>query len=79
MINAKAVEIGQSVLCHSNFALAYLPGAGRTCGEEVETTWSSSNHLHPSTCKMGPAACHEVLNDHWTDWNFQKSAALLVK
>ncbi|KAF8976702.1 hypothetical protein BDQ17DRAFT_1454822 [Cyathus striatus] len=46
--------------------------AGRTCGEEVETTWSSSNYLRPSTHEMGPASHHELLNDHWIDWNAQK-------
>ncbi|KAF8987546.1 hypothetical protein BDQ17DRAFT_1335001 [Cyathus striatus] len=63
---------GHGSSCQSNFALAYLPGAGQTCGEEIETTWSSSNHLRPSTHEMGPASCHEVLNDQWIGWNFQK-------
>ena len=58
--------------CHENFSLGYLVGAGRTCGEEVETSWSHTNALAPSDREMGPAARHETLNDHWGGWNFKK-------
>ncbi|KAF8984861.1 hypothetical protein BDQ17DRAFT_1393808 [Cyathus striatus] len=69
---------GHGSSCQSTYALGYLPGAGRTCGEEVETTWSSSNHLRPSTCEMGPASHHEVLNDQWIAWNFQKTIGFSI-
>src|SRR5882762_8963956 len=58
--------------CRENFSLAYLVGAGRTCGEEVETSWSHTNALAPSVREMGPAARHDTLNDHWSGWNFHK-------
>jgi hypothetical protein len=58
--------------CRDNFSLGYLVGAGRTCGEEVETSWSHTNALAPSVREMGPAARHETLNDHWSGWNFHK-------
>jgi hypothetical protein len=40
--------------CRDNFSLGYLAGAGRTCGEEVETSWSHTNALAPSVREMGP-------------------------
>jgi Kyakuja-Dileera-Zisupton transposase len=58
--------------CRDNFSLGYLAGAGRTCGEEVETSWSHTNALAPSVREMGPAARHDTLNDHWGGWNFHK-------
>ena len=61
---------GQS--CRQNFCLSYRKGVGRTCGEEVESSWSHTNPLAPSVCEMGPAACHNTLNDHWNGWNFRK-------
>jgi len=61
---------GQS--CRQNFYLGYMTGAGRTCGEEVEVSWSNTNPLAPSVREMGPAARHDTLNDHWNGWNFTK-------
>ena len=58
--------------CHDNFSLGYLVGTGRTCSEDVETSWLHTNALAPSVCEMGPAACHETLNNHWGGWNFHK-------
>ena len=54
------------------YCLSYMGGVGRTCGEEVETTWAQTNALGASICKMGPGAHHETLNDQWCGWNFQK-------
>jgi len=42
------------------------------CGEEVETTWSSTNVLAPSVREMGPGARHNTLNNDWNGWNFRK-------
>ena len=58
--------------CRKEFCLGYMRGAGRTCGEEVETTWSSTNALGPSVREMAPGARHDTLNDHWNSWNFRK-------
>jgi hypothetical protein len=54
------------------FGLSYMDGVGRTCGEEVETTWAQTNALGASTREMGPGARHESLNDHWSGLNFRK-------
>ena len=63
---------GHGERCRRDFYLGYTRGAGRTCGEEVETTWSSTNALAPSVREMAPGARHETLNDHWNGWNFHK-------
>ena len=58
--------------CRTSYNLGYMEGVGRTCGEEVETTWAQTNVLGSSTREMGPGACHETLNDQWSGWNFRK-------
>ena len=58
--------------CKANFSLGYMHGVGRTCGEDVETTWAQTNALGTSTREMGPGAWHETLDDHWSGWNFWK-------
>ena len=63
---------GHGSSCRQNFCLGYMKGVGRTCGEEIETTWSHTNPLAASVREMGPAARHDTLNDHWNGWNFRK-------
>ena len=58
--------------CRANFGLSYMDGVGRTCGEEVETSWAQTNLLGTSTRDMGSGARHETLNDQWGGANFQK-------
>ena len=63
---------GHGTECQNNLSLSYIPGVGRTCGEDVETSWAHTNSLAPSTREMGPGARIETLNDHWNGWNFRK-------
>ena len=63
---------GHGVKCRDNFNLTYMEGAGRTVGEDIETTWAGTNPLAPSVREMGPAARHDTLNNHWNGWNFRK-------
>ena len=63
---------GHGEKCRDNFNLSYMEGAGRTVGEDIETTWAGTNPLAPSVREMGPAARHDTLNDHWNGWNFRK-------
>ena len=63
---------GNGTFCRNNYSLNYLPGVGRTCGEDVEISWSQTNALAPSTREMGPGARKETLNDHWIGWNLRK-------
>ena len=63
---------GHGMECQNNLLISYIPGVGRTCGEDVETSWAHTNSLAPSTREMGPGARRETLNDHWNGWNFRK-------
>jgi hypothetical protein len=58
--------------CQCKFNLGNMKGVGRTCGEEVETTWAHTNPLAASVREMAPVARHETLTDHWNGWNFRK-------
>jgi hypothetical protein len=63
---------GHGQTCWDNFNLSYLEGAGRTVGEDIETTWAGTNLLAPIVWEMGPAVRHDTLNNHWNGWNFHK-------
>src|SRR5690348_15461389 len=39
---------GHGLFCQNNYSLNYILGVGRTCGEDIETTWSYTNSLAPS-------------------------------
>ncbi|KAI0085202.1 hypothetical protein BDY19DRAFT_896968, partial [Irpex rosettiformis] len=58
---------------HSHFSLNYLPYSGRTYGEGIETGWAHMNPVSMSTKEMAPSARREVLDDHWSSWNWQKT------
>ncbi|KAH9885590.1 hypothetical protein C8Q73DRAFT_659447, partial [Cubamyces lactineus] len=57
---------------HSHFSLNYQEHVGRTYGEGIEAQWSHLNPIALSTREMNPGARHEVLNDNWGAWNWQK-------
>lgn len=63
---------GHGQKCRQNYCLGYMNGTGRTCGEEIEVSWSHTNPLAASVREMAPAARHDALNDHWNGWNFCK-------
>ncbi len=63
---------GHGPFCQTNYSLSYISGVGRTCGEDIETSWSHTNSLAPSVREMGPGSRRETLNDHWNGWNFRK-------
>ncbi|KAM6501762.1 hypothetical protein JOM56_001739 [Amanita muscaria] len=69
---------GHGAACRSNFSLGYMKGMGRTCGEEIETSWAQTNALGTSTREMGPGARHETLNDQWGGFNFRKITGFRV-
>ncbi|KAH9900745.1 hypothetical protein C8Q73DRAFT_786170 [Cubamyces lactineus] len=57
---------------HSQFSLNFQEHVGRTYGEGIEAQWSHLNSIALSTREMNPGARHEVLNDNWGAWNWQK-------
>ncbi|RXW12428.1 hypothetical protein EST38_g13424 [Candolleomyces aberdarensis] len=62
--------------CQTNYALAYRQGSGRTCGDEIESTWSQTNVLGASVREMASGGRHESLNDHFNGINFRKLVGL---
>jgi hypothetical protein len=62
--------------CQVNYALAYREGTGRTCGDEIESTWSQTNSLGASVREMASGGRHESLNDHFNGINFRKMVGL---
>ncbi|THH16521.1 hypothetical protein EUX98_g9291 [Antrodiella citrinella] len=54
------------------FSLNYVQWVGRTYGEGIESAWHVFNSVSMATREMGPAMRHEVLNDHWGSWNWEK-------
>ncbi|KDQ54200.1 hypothetical protein JAAARDRAFT_60933 [Jaapia argillacea MUCL 33604] len=56
--------------CQALFSLNNLRGAGRTWAELVEVSWSHTNPVATSAREMGPGARHELLNEHWGNWNW---------
>lgn len=58
---------------HSQFSFNYLPYVGCTYGKCIETHWSHVNPLALSTREMGSGMHHEVMNDNWGAWNWQKT------
>ncbi|KAJ8469845.1 hypothetical protein ONZ45_g16753 [Pleurotus djamor] len=62
--------------CQQTYSLNYLPGVGRTDGEGIERPWANIGGTATSTRVMGPGAREEMLNSHWSHWNWQKVTGL---
>ena len=58
--------------CHSPYSLNFRQGSARTDGKCPERGWSHMGPLAPSTSEMGPGARHDVLDFHWSMFNFSK-------
>ncbi|KAG1884133.1 hypothetical protein F4604DRAFT_1677272 [Suillus subluteus] len=48
----------------------------RTDGEAIEHRWSNMNPVATSTREMGPGSRHDILDDHFGDWNWHKVSNL---
>ncbi|PPQ77567.1 hypothetical protein CVT26_006159 [Gymnopilus dilepis] len=57
---------------HQVFSLNYIPGVGLSDLECPERVWSAHNALGNSTKTQGPGSRHDVLDDHFGFWNWQK-------
>jgi hypothetical protein len=67
---------GHGEPCQTNFALSYMEGMGRTCGDEIEGSFSHTNSLGSSLREMGPAARHDAINDIYSGYNLNKVVRL---
>jgi len=65
--------IGHGASCQVPYNLALMDGVGLTHGEGVETVWSHSTSLATWSRENGPAARHQILDDHWGSWNWRKT------
>jgi len=57
---------------HEQFSFNYGVGVGNTDGECPERIWSGHNALGNSTKTQGPGSRHDVLDDHFGFWNWEK-------
>lgn len=67
---------GHGEKCQTDFALAYKEGMGRTCGDEIEGSFSHTNSLGASFHEMALGARHEALIGTYSGYNFQKMIRL---
>ncbi|KAF9035697.1 hypothetical protein BDZ89DRAFT_924767, partial [Hymenopellis radicata] len=58
-------------VCHAPYSFNYVPGVGRTDGEQVERNWADSNRAAAQTKMMGPGARQDTLEDIFGAHNFR--------
>jgi hypothetical protein len=58
--------------CFFRYATSFIPGAGVTAGEILESLWSGLNGISPTTRTATLAHRAEVLDDHACDSNHKK-------
>jgi hypothetical protein len=68
--------VGHGASCQGPYNLALMDEVGLTHGEGVETVWSHSTSLATWSRENGPAARHQILDDHWGGWNWRKVVKL---
>ena len=61
---------------HQVYSLNYIPGIGHSDCECPERVWAPHNALGNSTKTQGPGSRHDVLDDHFGFWNWQKYIGL---
>ena len=57
---------------HDQYSLNFIPGVGKLDMETLERVWVGHNALGNSTKAQGPGGQHDVLDDHFSFWNWQK-------
>lgn len=54
----------------------YMEGGSHFHGESAESIWAEFNQLGGRTRQMNSGHRHDVLNEHFTDWNWRKMNSL---
>ena len=72
----KLHEPMHGVVGHQVYSLNYIPGVGLSDCECPERVWAPHNALGNSTKTQGPGSRHDVLDDHFGFWNWQKYIGL---
>lgn len=62
--------------CRRCFSYNWAPGVGCTDGKGPKQGWSANNALAGSTKQMTPGGWWDVIDDHFGDWNWQKSITI---
>ncbi|SJL08347.1 uncharacterized protein ARMOST_11710 [Armillaria ostoyae] len=65
-------EPAHKVEKHHKFSCNLVKGLGNCDCEGPECIWGGHNNLGNSMKMMGPGSRHDVLNDHFGFWNWQK-------
>ncbi|KAF7365532.1 CxC2 domain-containing protein [Mycena venus] len=65
-----------TLLCGLLYSLNLVPGSRQTDGKEIERLWANIGGIASSTRIMGPRAQHDMVDDHWGHWNWQKLVSL---
>ena len=61
---------------HEGYSLNFIPGVGKADMETPEHVWAGHNGLGNSTKTQGPGGRHDVLDDHFSFWNWLKYVGL---
>ncbi|KAJ7052976.1 hypothetical protein C8F01DRAFT_1090059 [Mycena amicta] len=67
---------GHTLKCQLLYSLNWVPGSGQVDGEGIERPWSMIGGVAASTRVSGPGACADLLDDHWSFWNWSKLVGL---
>ncbi|KAG2031834.1 hypothetical protein BDR03DRAFT_936192 [Suillus americanus] len=62
--------------CQTIFSFNFTHFVGRTDGEAPERVWLNINPVASSMKVMGPGCHRGTLDDHFRDWNWQKTVGL---
>ncbi|KAJ7106180.1 hypothetical protein C8R44DRAFT_886072 [Mycena epipterygia] len=61
-----------TLACQLLFSLNLVPGSTQTDGKGIKHPWANIGGIATSTREMGPGSREDVLNCHWSHWNWQK-------
>ncbi|KAF8147457.1 hypothetical protein K438DRAFT_1509006, partial [Mycena galopus ATCC 62051] len=67
---------GHLIDCQIIYSLNLIPGSAQTDAEGIERPWAHIGGVGSSTREMGPGSREDMLNAHWSSWNWQKLLGL---
>ncbi|KAG1823937.1 uncharacterized protein BJ212DRAFT_1261791 [Suillus subaureus] len=62
--------------CQTIFSFNFTCYVSQTDGKALERGWSNINPVASSTKVMGPGCCHDMLDNHFGNWNWEKTIEL---
>ena len=61
---------------HEQYSFNLAKGVGLSDGECPERVWGSHNALAGSTRTMGPGTREDIIDDHFSHWNWMKYSSM---